>query len=168
MSRNGFTLVEMMVAIFISTLTIFAVVSTYTNGIVLMRRSGRHLRAQQEAIITMNQIGNSVRESTSFDVYNFTPPNTWSSSPNGNFLVVYNPYGTTSAFYYTDNNMYCVPNFSQASFSTNSNIRIAKDIRNDTSFLKSSGSICLNFEIRDNDDTNITLFSSTTWFTPRN
>jgi len=168
MRRNGFTLVEMMIAMFISVLIIFAVISTYTSGIILMRRSGRHLRAQQEAIITMNQIGNSVRESMGSDVYNFTPPLNWSSSPSGNFLVIYNPYGVTSAFYYTDNNMYCVPDFSQSTFSTNSNIRIAKDIRSDTSFLKNSGSICFNLEIRDNDDTNISLFGSTTWFTPRN
>ena len=168
MSRKGFTLVEMMIAMFISTLVIFAVISTYTSGIILMRKSGRHLRAQQEAIVAMNQIGNSIRESTDSDIYNFTPPLNWSSSSSGNFLVVYNPYGVTSAFYCNNNNMYCVPDFSQDSFSTGSNIRIAKDIRSNTSFSKKSGSICFNLEIEDNDDTNITLFDSTTWFTPRN
>lgn len=168
MSRNGFTLVEMMISMFILLLVIFAVISTYSSGIILMKKSGRHLQAQQEAIVTMNQIGNSVRESIGSDVYNFTPPLTWSSSPSGNFLVVYNPYGVTSAFYYNDNNMYCVPDFSQGTFNTSSNICIAKNIRNSTSFLKDSGSIWFDFEIRDNDDTNISLFNSTTWFTPRN
>ena len=168
MKRNGFTLVEMMLAVFISTLAIFAVVSAYTSGITLMKKSGRHLRAQQEAIIIMNQIGNNIRESSDLDIYNYTPPSTWSSSSNGNFLVVYNPYGDTSAFYHIDNNLFCVQNFTQATFGTNSNIRIAKDVRESTIFLEESESVCFTFAIRDNDNTNITLFNSTTWFTPRN
>jgi len=168
MNKKGFTLIEMMIAMFISTIVIFAIVSTYITGITLMRRSGRHIRAQQEAINTMNQIGNYVRESLGTEVYNFTPPNHWSSSLDGNFIVIYNPHGETSAFYHINNNMYYASDFSRDNFNQSSNIRLAKDIRETTSFSKKIGSIYLDFEIRDDDDTNITLFTSTTWFTPRN
>jgi len=168
MKRNGFTLIEMMIAMFISTLAIFALVSAYTTGIKLMKKSSKHLRAQQEAIIMMNQIGNTIRESSDLDIYNFTPPLTWSTSSSGNFLVAYSPYGGTSAFYCVSNNMYCVPDFSQVSFNSNLTIHLAKEIGNETSFFDDSDSICFKLKIRDDDDTNISLFSSTTYFTPRN
>jgi len=168
MSRKGFTLVEIMIAMFISTFVIFALISTFTSGVVLMKKSGHHLKAQQEAIIAMNKIGDTVRESMDSDIYNFTPPLNWSSSPSGNFLVVYGPYNDTSAFYYVENKMYCVPNFSQTTFSTNERIFLASGIKDNSFFSEDSGSICMNLKIRDNDNTNITLFDSITWFTPRN
>jgi len=167
MSKKGFTLIEMLLAMFVSTLIIFGIVSTYLTGIIIMKKSGRQLRAQQEAIVTMNQVGKYIRESLDLEVYNFTPPTTWSTSTKGNFLVTYNLSGETSAFYYVNNKMYCVPDFTRATL-TNSPHLVATNIKDETYFLDNSGRICFNLEICEPDDTNVVLFSSLTQFTPRN
>lgn len=168
MKKKGFTLIEVVIAMFISTLVIFGVITAYLNGVTLMSQNGKQLRAQQEGILTMNQICDSVRESIGLDVLEFSPPLLWSNTEQGNFLVTYSPVGGTTAYYYVGNNMYCVPGFTAANFSTANKYLLAKNIKADTYFLEESGKIYLNFEITDSDDTNLVLFSSGARFTPRN
>ncbi len=168
MKKSGYTLTEVMIAMFISTLVIFGVVTAYLNGITLMRRSGRQLQAQQQAIVTMNKVCDYVRASNDLDVFVFVSPSTWTNSDQGNFLVTYSIEGDTTAFYYVNNNMYCVPAFSQLGFTTNTKYLLASNIKDETYFHEDVGNIYFNLEITDVDDTNMVLFSSITRFMARN
>ncbi len=168
MKKSGYTLTEVMVAMFVSMLVIFGIVTAYINGINLMRRSGRQLQAQQQAIVTMNKICDHVRESANLDVYEFISPSTWNDSDQGNFLITFSPDGNTSAFYYVNNNMFCVPNFTELGFATNTKQLLASNIKDGTFFLEEADNLYFNLETTDADDTNRLLFSSFTRFTSRN
>ncbi len=167
MNQKAFTLLETIMAMFVSMLVIFGIVSTYLNGIVFMKRNVRHLRAQQEAIAALNQIGDHIRGALDVQIYNYNPPNA-AESTQGNAIETIDFEAGTSVFYYINNKMYCIPNFNGLITATNSEIMIARDIRSDTYFLNDSGSICFNLVICDSDDTNHVMFSSLTRFTPRN
>ena len=168
MKKNGFTLVETMVAMFISMLVIFGVIAAYINGITLMKKSGRQIRAQQEAIVTMNKVCDAVRGSLDLEVFDFTPPNTWTESEQGNFLVIYSLEGETTAYYYVESKMFCVPSFSEEEFIADTKYLLASNLKTNTYFFEDSGNIKFNLEITDSDDTNLILFSSTSIFTSRN
>ena len=168
MKKNGFTLVETMVAMFIALLVIFGVATSYINAINLIKKSGYQLRAQQEAILAMNKVGDSVRESINLNVYNFIPPSTWVSLDEGNFLVTYGPQGSTSAFYYVENNLYCVPSFTESGFGTNTKYLLTKCIKDTTYFHSDAGNVFFNLEIWDSDEKENVLFDVITRFTSRN
>ena len=168
MTQKAFTLVELILAMFISTLVIFGIISTYFSSVVSMNKSAKHLRAQQEAIVLLNKIGNYIRSSVKSEVYNFIPPSSYTKSTKGNSVSTYNSDGTTSVFYYVNDKMYCIPTSTSSAVTTNTSLFIAKGIKDETYFLDDSGSICFNLVICDDDDTNLVLFSALTRFNPRN
>ena len=168
---DGFTLTEMLIASFIGTLVIFVLISTYTNGILLMKNATALLSAQQNAIVAMNRIEDYVHASKDMDLFNYTPLSGWTvATSNGNFLVVYNYDGNTSSFFWTDNNMYCTPDFTKESFTTNAadNILVVSGISDETHFRKYYGNVIFKLSILNSCNTNSTAFSALTCFVPRN
>jgi len=168
MTNKAFTLVELIIAMFISMLIIFGIISTYFSSIVSMNKTAKHLRAQQEAISLLNQVGGYIRSSSKAQTYNYTPPTTYTEVNRGNSIATFNTDGTTSVFYFVNDKMYCIPSIATSALSTNAAIFIAKGIDNNTYFFNDSGSICFNLVIRDDDDTNMILFTALTRFNPRN
>jgi len=169
--NDGFTLAEMLIASFIGILVIFVLISAYSNGIILMKKATAMLSAQQNAIFAMNRIEDYVHASKDMDLFNFTPPSSWTTAvSNGNFLVLYNYDETTSSFFWIDNNMYCTPDFTQGSFTTNAedNVLVVSGISNETYFRKYYGNVIFKLAVANSSNTNLTAFSVLTCFVPRN
>ena len=169
--NNGFTLTEMLVASFVGSLLILVLVSAYTNGISLMKRATSMLSAQQKAIVAMNRVEDYVHASKDMDLYNYTPLSSWvTAASNGNFLVIYDYNGDTSSFFWIDNNMYCKPDFTQDSFTTNAedNVLVVSGISNESYFRKYYGNLIFKLAVANSCNTNAIAFSSLTCFVPRN
>jgi len=169
--NDGFTLTEMLVASFIGILVIFVLISTYSSGIILMKKATAILSAQQNAIVAMNKIEDYVHASKDMELFNYTPPSSWTTAiSNGNFLVLYNYDGDTSSFFWIDNNMYCKPDFTKTSFTTNAadNILVVSGISDETYFRKYYGNVIFKLSVVNSSNTNLIAFSTLTCFVPRN
>ena len=169
--NTGFTLTEMLIASFVGMLIIFVLISAYSTGINLMKKATSVLSAQQNAIVAMNRIEDSVHASKDMDLFNYTPPSDWATATsNGNFLVLYNYDDSTSSFFWLDNNMYCAPDFTKDSFTTNAtaNVLVVSGISNETYFRKYFGNIIFRLSVVNSSNTNLIAFSASTCFVPRN
>ena len=166
--RRGFTLTELMIALSVSVMVIFAIISVYLQGYSMLRKGTVQTWAQHQANFAVEQIVDIIRPARNINLYSAYSASPVIANGYGNYVRAYG-YGYTAGVYRSGSTLYYIPDTTADNKNTSTDdVVLASNIMQNSPFILSNFNLNVSISIYDPQEPNTILIDLQTSVKPRN
>lgn len=168
-NARGFTLVEFLVASVVSLLVLLALIGSFVHGIRMARHTVKRLWAQHRARAALEVVANCARPAYAYELYAAYAPSPGAQVLTGNYVRFLLTTGATSSIYRSGSTLYYIPSEAVDNRASSADdTPLLAGLAPQAIFVGGYNQLKFMAQLRDDQNTNLTLMAVTTYLTLRN